>query len=224
MLASTLILGLVLGGTYALVAMGLSLQYGIARIMNLAYGEVMVAAAFGFYLMYSLLGIPPLAGLLAVVPAGYALSWAIYSAMMRPLVRRAGGGARLEVEGIRATFGLLFLIQGVMLVAFGGDFASYAYLGQGVHLPGATVAANRLIALDLSLAIGLGLYLVMVRTRRGTAMRAVALPPGSAPLVGIDVECMARQGFALGGAPPPPAGRSSRCTRPSRPATASSSP
>jgi branched-chain amino acid transport system permease protein len=199
-LLSTLILGLVLGGTYALVALGLTLQYGIARIMNLAYGEFMLLAAFAVFLMFSRAGIPPLWALPVVAAAGYGLSWAVYSVMLRPLVRRAGGGGRLEVDSILATFGLMFLVQGLMLVAFGSDFTSYAYLGQGVRVPGVTVAANRLIALALSLGIGIGLYLVMTRTRWGTAMRAVALSPGSAPLVGIDVGRMARQGFALGGA------------------------
>ncbi|NAZ17967.1 branched-chain amino acid ABC transporter permease, partial [Glutamicibacter soli] len=71
---------------------------------------------------------------------------------------------------------------------------------QGVSLLGVTVAANRLVALAVSLAIGLGLYAVLMRSNWGRAMRAVALAPQSAWLVGIDVDRMGRQGFALGGA------------------------
>ena len=59
MLVTTLIAGLVLGGTYALVAMGLTIQYGIARTMNLAYGETIIAAAFGAYLVHNVLGAGP---------------------------------------------------------------------------------------------------------------------------------------------------------------------
>ncbi|MDE4176663.1 branched-chain amino acid ABC transporter permease [Phaeobacter sp. PT47_59] len=200
MLISTLLLGLVLGGTYALLALGLSLQYGISRIMNLAYGEFMLLACFAVTLMFTGWGVGPLWGLLVVVPLGYGVSWLIYSVMMRPLVKRAGGSGRLEVDTILATFGLLFVLQGVMLVTFGSDFTSYSYLNTGVELLGVTIAANRLIAFVLSVVIGLGLFTMLIRTRWGTAMRAVALSPGSAYLVGIDVDRMGRQAFALGGA------------------------
>lgn len=200
MLISTLLLGLVLGGTYALLALGLSLQYGISRIMNLAYGEFMLLACFAVTLMFTGWGVGPLWGLLVVVPLGYGFSWLIYSVMMRPLVKRAGGSGRLEVDTILATFGLLFVLQGVMLVTFGSDFTSYSYLNTGVELLGVTIAANRLIAFVLSVVIGLGLFTMLIRTRWGTAMRAVALSPGSAYLVGIDVDRMGRQAFALGGA------------------------
>lgn len=79
-----------LGGTYALIALGLSLQYGIARIMNLAYGEVLIAAAFITFVLFSSYGLSPLWSLFIIVPLGYGLSFLIYRVMMRPLVRRSG--------------------------------------------------------------------------------------------------------------------------------------
>ncbi|QDY69075.1 branched-chain amino acid ABC transporter permease [Qingshengfaniella alkalisoli] len=199
MFLSTLIFGLVLGGTYALIALGLTMQYGIARIMNLAYGEVIVAACFGAYLLFSVSGLSPILSLIIVAPAGFILSWIVYAVMMRPLVARSGGGGKLEVDSILATFGLLFVLQGVMLVLFGANFTSYAYLDRGVNLFGVTVALNRLIAFLLSVCVGGALYLILTRTRWGTALRAVALAPEAAPLVGLDVNKMARLGFALGG-------------------------
>lgn len=198
-MAATLIQGLVLGGTYALIALGLTLQYGIARIMNLAYGELMIAASFGAMLLVGA-GVDPVTGLAVVVPAGFALSWAIHAVMMRPLVARSARRGRLETDSILATFGLLFVAQGAMLVAFGGNIAGYAFLDVPVALPGVTVAANRLIALGLAVAAGGGLWLVLTFTRRGIAMRAVAHGPRDAPLVGIDVDRTARLAFALGGA------------------------
>jgi branched-chain amino acid transport system permease protein len=74
MLLSTLVVGIVLGGTYALLALGLTIQYGVARIMNLAYGEIVIAGAFFTLLMVSAAGLSPLLGLLLVVPLGYVLS------------------------------------------------------------------------------------------------------------------------------------------------------
>jgi branched-chain amino acid transport system permease protein len=160
----------------------------------------MLLACFAVTLMFTGWGVGPLWGLFVVTPAGYGFSWLIYRVMMRPLVKRAGGSGRLEVDTILATFGLLFVLQGVMLVTFGSDFTSYSYLNTGVEMLGVTIAANRLIAFVLSVVIGLGLFTLLIRTRWGTAMRAVALSPDSAYLVGIDVDRMGRQAFALGGA------------------------
>ncbi len=204
MLFPTVLQGLVLGGTYALVALGLTLQYGIARIMNLAYGEFIIAASFVAFVLFSALGLSPLLGMAVVVPAGFVLSYLTYAVMMRPLVARSaqggGGRGRLEIDSILATFGLLFVIQGVMLVIFGGNFTGYTYLNVPVEIFGATVAANRLVALVLAVMLGGGLYLLMTHSRWGTALRAVAHRPEYAPLVGIDVNRTARLAFALGGA------------------------
>jgi branched-chain amino acid transport system permease protein len=199
MFLATLIAGLVLGGTYALVALGLTLQYGIARTMNLAYGETIVAAAFAAWLVHGALGASPVLGLALIAPAGFVLGWLIYALLMRPLVARAKSPAALETDSILATFGLLFVIQGVMLVGFGGNYMSYSYMNFGVDVLGVTVAANRLLALVLAVLIGGGLYLALTRTRQGTALRAVAIAPASAPLVGIDADRAARFAFALGG-------------------------
>ena len=200
MLTTTLIGGLVLGGTYALVALGLTIQYGIARTMNLAYGETIIAAAFGAYLVHNVLGASPILGLALIAPIGFAFGWVVYTLLMQPLVRRSKGRAALEIDSILATFGLLFVIQGVMLVAFGGNYISYSYMNFGVDILGARVAMNRLLALVLAIAIGGGLYFLLTRTRWGTALRAVSVAPASAPLVGIDPDRAARFGFALGGA------------------------
>jgi branched-chain amino acid transport system permease protein len=152
---TTLVLGLVLGGTYALLALGLTLQYGIARIMNLAYGEVTLLAAFGLVFLFQTAGLPPLVAIVLIGPAGYLTGWLLYSVMMRPLVRRAAGKpGKLEVDSILATFGLLFVLQGIMLVLFGANFTSISYLDQGVDVLGVSVALNRLIAFGICLVAG----------------------------------------------------------------------
>jgi branched-chain amino acid transport system permease protein len=200
MFVSAVTTGLVLGGMYALIAMGLTLQYGVARIMNLAHGELMISAAFAAFWLFTATGVSPLVGLLLVVPAAFAVSWAIYRVLLTPLVRRAPNRDALEVDSILATFGMLFVIQGVMLVMFGGAYYSYSFLAFPVTIAGATVAANRLLALAFAAVIGLALYLYLTRTRLGTAVRAVAVDPSSAPLVAIDVRATAALAFAFGGA------------------------
>ncbi len=200
MFLEPLLTGITLGGMYALVAMGLTLQYGVARIMNLSYGEILVAAAFAVLWLFTAAGLNPLLGLAVVVPAAFMVSWLIYRILLLPLVRRAKTRDALEVDSILATFGLLFVVQGVMLVLFGGAYYSYSFLAIPVNVFGVTIAANRLLALAFAAVIGLALYLGLTRTRAGTALRAVAVDPVSAQLVAIDVRAAAAIAFALGGA------------------------
>lgn len=200
MLVEALLTGITLGGMYALVAMGLTLQYGVARIMNLSYGEILVAASFAVFWLFTAAGLNPLLGLLVIVPAALLVSWLIYQTLLVPLVRRAKTRDALEVDSILATFGLLFVVQGVMLVLFGGAYYSYSFLAIPVNVFGVTIAANRLLALAFAAVIGLALYWGLTRTRAGTALRAVAVDPVAAQLVAIDVRMAAAIAFALGGA------------------------
>jgi branched-chain amino acid transport system permease protein len=190
----------ILGGMYALVALGLTLQYGVARIMNLSYGEFLVAAALAAYWLYTGLAVSPLVALIVVAPAAFALNWAIYRVLLMPLVRRAKSRDMLEVDSILATFGILFVVQGIAHVMVGGQYYSYSYLSIPLTILGSTVALNRLIALLFAAAIGLALYAALTRTRAGIALRAVAVDPVAAGLVAIDVRRASAFAFALGGA------------------------
>jgi branched-chain amino acid transport system permease protein len=188
--------GLILGGMYALVAMGLTLQYGVARIMNLAYGEVLIAAAVASSVLFTTFAVSPLVGMLLVLPAGFAASWLIYQGLLMPLVRRARTRDALEVDSILATFGLLFVVQGIAFVLFGGQYYSYSYLSIPITIAGSTIAVNRLIAFGFAVGLSLILYAVLMRTRTGTAIRAVAVDPTAASLVAK----IAGLAVALGGA------------------------
>jgi branched-chain amino acid transport system permease protein len=196
----TIVTGILLGGTYALVALGLTLQYGVSRIMNLANGETLVAACFIAFWLFTSYHVNPLWGLLVIAPAAFAINWAIYRLLMRPLVDRAKTQGALEVDSILATFGLLFLFQGLMLRGFGGAYTSYAFLAERFEIFGAFYGLNRVVAFAAAVLITGALYLFLYRTRYGTAVRAVAVNPGSASLVGIDTTRAAALAFALGGA------------------------
>jgi len=192
--------GLVLGGMYALFALGLTLQYGIARIMNLSYGEFLIAAAFGALFLYTGMAVNPIVGMLAVVPAAFGLNWLLYQIVLMPLVKRAKSQGMLEVDSILGTFGILFVIQGVMLVVFGGSLQSYSYLSIPIHILGTTLALNRILALAFALIIAGVLYLFLTRTRYGIAMRAIAVNPVAAQLSGINIRAASALAFAAGGA------------------------
>ncbi|MAK55924.1 MAG: branched-chain amino acid ABC transporter permease [Pusillimonas sp.] len=195
-----LLASLTLGGLYALIAMGLTLQYGVARIMNLSHGEFMVAAAFFSYWLVTSLGVNPLMALAVAVPLGFAVQWVIYQLLLTPLVRRSPTADALEVDSILATFGILFVVQGILLIIFGGDYYSYDYLTVPVNVLGAAVAANRLLAAGAAIVIGLLVYFVLVKSRWGASLRAMANAPHFAHLVGINPRAMAAFAFALGGA------------------------
>lgn len=195
-----LVTGILLSGTYALIALGLTLQYGVARIMNLANGETLVAGCFVAFWLYASFAISPIYGLLIIAPAAFALNWAIYRIALRPLVDRAKNRGMLEVDSILATFGLLFLLQGLMLLGFGGEYFSYTFLAERFVIFGSAYGLNRVVAFSAAVAIALALYLFLYHTRQGTALRAVAADPSSANLVAIDVARTAALAFALGGA------------------------
>jgi branched-chain amino acid transport system permease protein len=191
--------GLVLGGMYALIALGLTLQYGVARVMNLSYGESLVAAAFGAVSLYAGLGLSPLVALLLAVPLAAVLNWLLYRLLLERLMRRGKDSGAQEIDSILVTFGVLFVIQGIMLVAFGGQYYSYSYLSIPIVVLGSTLAVNRLIALTFAAAIGVAVYLALTRTRIGTAVRAIAVDANAARLVGIDVSVLSGLAFACGG-------------------------
>ena len=199
-MANAVLTGLVLGGMYALIAMGLTLQYGVARIMNLSYGEFLIAAAFASYWLFTGWALNPLIGLALVIPLSFVASWLLYRVLLIPLVRRAKTRDALEVDSILATFGMMFIVQGIMLTMFGGAYFSYSFLAVPVKVVGEVIALNRLLAFGLAVVVGLALYLTLTRTRIGTAIRAVAVDPVAAQLVAIDVTKTAALAFALGGA------------------------
>ncbi len=116
-----LITGLLLGGTYALIAMGLNLQYGVARIMNLANGEMLVAGGFAAFWLYTGGADQPAPDDLPAWRRWPSrCNWLIYQIMLQPLVKRAKTRGQLETDSILATFGLSFVMVGLMLMVFGG--------------------------------------------------------------------------------------------------------
>jgi branched-chain amino acid transport system permease protein len=191
--------GIILGGLYALVAIGFNLQFGMARIVNLAYGEFLMGAAFATFWMFTLFGINPIVGMIFSVPVTFGANWLVYRFLMTPLVRRARNREQLEGESILATFGLLFILRGAATLAFSANNRFYDYLGQPVHIFGFTFAANRVLAFAMACVFAAVIWIVLNRTRFGAALRALAIDPVGAELVGIDVRGFSALAFAAGG-------------------------
>ena len=194
-----LVSGLLLAGTYALVALGLNLQYGVARIMNLANGEMLVLGALAAFWLYINAQVSPLLTVVMVGPIAFVGNWLIYRFLLEPLVKRSKNQGQLEVDAILATFGMSFFLVGVMVSIEGGFFA-YKYLSEPISILGSTSSLNRLVAFLLAVLIGGALYLWLNRTRTGVAVRAVSVSTEAAGLVGINVPKMSALAFAIGGA------------------------
>ena len=192
--------GILLGGTYALIAMGLQLQYGVARIMNLANGEVLVAGSFGALWLFTGAQINPILAIVLLAPAAYILNYFIYLIFLRPLVRRARSEGQLEVDSILSTFGISFIFIGLLHAIFGGEYFNYEYLEIPFEIFGQAYGVNRIIAFVGAAVLAALLYIWLTHTRSGLKLRAVSVTPSSARLVGIDVERTSAMAFALGGA------------------------
>lgn len=191
--------GIILGGLYALVAIGFNLQFGVARIVNLAYGEFLMGAAFAAFWMFTLFGVNPIVGMLFSVPVTFAANWLVFRLLMTPLVRRARTREQLEGETILATFGLLFVLRGTATLAFSANDRFYDYLGAPIVIFGFTFAANRVLAFVMACLFAVVIWGLLNYTRRGAALRALAIDPVGAELVGIDVRGLSALAFAAGG-------------------------
>ncbi|MGH1464781.1 MAG: branched-chain amino acid ABC transporter permease [Cognatishimia sp.] len=194
-----LVSGLLLGGTYALMAMGLNLQYGVARIMNLANGEMLVLGGLAAFWLFTVASLSPLLTVVIVAPLAFVGNWLIYRLLLLPLVRRAKSQGQLEVDSILATFGMSFALVGIMVLIH-GEYFTYSFLAEPFSILGSTVALNRFIAFLAAVAIGGALYFWLNHTYSGTAVRAVSVSTEAAGLVGIKVDKISALAFAIGGA------------------------
>jgi len=190
----TLILGLLIGGVYALLASGLTLIFGVMRVINIAQGALLILAAFLTYSLWTATGIDPLAAILITSPAMLAFGWLLYQASVGR-IRSAPVGA-----SVLLTFGLALVLEGVMGLIWGNTSHSVrpAYFNESfeigqVFLPKAQVYGGALAVVVLG-----GLYLILNHTWLGRAIRASAVNPQGAELVGVKVGSVAAMTFAIG--------------------------
>jgi branched-chain amino acid transport system permease protein len=193
-----LIAGLLLGGIYALIAVGLSLQYGVARVLNISHGEFIMVGAFGTWMLYTMLGINPLITLAFCGPVIFLIGFFLHKTLFRSLLSSSESADIFEGRSLLVTFGLMFIIQNIAILTWGADIKGYSYLSFGVNLAGAVFAANRLVTLVFALVIGAAFYLFLARTRLGKAIRAAAQDPRTAGLMGVNINQVLALCFGFG--------------------------
>jgi branched-chain amino acid transport system permease protein len=192
------IAGLLLGGIYALIAVGLSLQYGVARVFNISHGEFIMLGAFATWILYGTFNINPLISLIICGPFIFLIGFFLHKTLFKSLLKGSPNMGVFESKSMLACFGLLFIIQNIAILIWGADFKGYSYLNVGVNLGGAVFAANRLVTLVYALIIGAAFYLFLAFTRMGKAIRAAAQDPGTAGLMGVNINQVLALCFGFG--------------------------
>jgi branched-chain amino acid transport system permease protein len=190
--------GLIMGGLYGVIAVGFSLQYGVARVLNVSHGEFIMLGAFATYSLYTVFGINPLLSLVISGPLVFMIGFFIHRTLFQRLRNSSQSMAAFQGNSLLAAFGLLFIIQNVALLLYGPDIRAYTYLANTVNLFEALFAANRLVALLFAVVIGLAFYFFLVRTRLGKAIRAAAQDMTTAQLMGVDIHRVLGLCFGLG--------------------------
>ncbi len=194
------IAGLLLGGLYALIAMGLSLQYGVARVLNISHGEFIMLGGLTTWTLHTAFGINPLISLAVCGPVAFILGFVIHRIVFRRLLASSPSPGAFESSSMLASFGLMFIIQNIALMAWGPEIRGYSYLAIPVSLAGALFGANRLVTLGFAVIIGLAFYLFLALTRTGKAIRAAAQDPATAGLMGVNINNVLALCFGLGAA------------------------
>ena len=190
--------GLMMGGIYALIAVGFSLQYGVARVLNISHGEFIMLGAFITWMLYKIFGINPLVSLAICGPVIFIIGFLLYRTLFTRLRTLSESIGAYEGSSLLASFGLLFIIQNVAILIWGTDIKGYSYLNFGVNLGGAIFAANRLVTLLFAVVIGAAFYLFLARTRLGKAIRAAAQDPATAGFMGVNINRVLALCFGFG--------------------------
>jgi branched-chain amino acid transport system permease protein len=190
--------GLLMGGIYALIAVGLSMQYGVARVLNVSHGEFIMLGSFITWSLYTFCNINPLLSLVICGPVMLLIGYILHNTLYRSIRVSSGGAAAFEGNSMLASFGLLFIIQNSAILIWGASIKGYTYLAFPVSLGGAIFPANRLVTLLFAVAICVIFYLFLAHTRIGKAIRAAAQDPAAAGLMGVNINQVLALCFGLG--------------------------
>lgn len=194
------IAGLLLGGLYALIAMGLSLQYGVARVLNVSHGEFIMIAGMSTWVLYTAFGINPLIAVVICGPVAFIVGFFLHRTLFRTLLGKSATLQAFEGSGMLAAFGLYYILQGVAFIIWGSELRSYSFLVEPVSIGGALFGARRLVTLAFSVAIGIIFFIFLARTRMGKAIRAASQDPTTAGLMGVNINNVLAICFGLGAA------------------------
>ena len=191
LLAGNLTHGLALGSVYGVATMGLSLIFGVLRVINVGHGSFIMVGAFITLAIVTALGIAPVVAVPAALVVGMALGFTFFYTVMRRLIRAP------EFTTLIATFAMGILLEEIVKLIFGAEFRGYSWDAGKIDLGVTVMPMTKVYAFIGSIVIALFVYLWFSRTRTGTAVRAVVEDSEGARVCGVDVGWIYALSFAI---------------------------
>src|SRR6266487_1146346 len=187
--------GVLIGGVYALMAVGLTLIFGVLDIINIAQGVLVILAAYLSYVLSVHLHLDLFLGLLITTPVMFVIGVAIQFLFMR----RLRGRERTSMS-LLASYAVMIIIEGVLYLAFGPDFVQLSawYVTGSVHVLDFYLSDIYLFGFALAVVLVAALYLILYRTRFGRSLRATMQDQTAARLIGIDIGRVSALAFGIG--------------------------
>jgi len=196
---TVLINGCILGSIYALIAMGLSTQYGVARILNIAHGEFIVLAAFITFIMTTKMGIYPLIALAVAGPIAFGISFGLHITLYRRVKKLSPNLGIFEGNAILVAFGIYFIAQNLLQQNMGSVTTAYPFMSYAVEIGDVTVVAGGLFVMLIAVIICIVYNIFLSQTRLGKSIRAAAQDPQAAAMLGVKINRIMAICFAIGG-------------------------
>jgi len=194
MIGQVIINGMLIGGIYALVSLGLTLIFGVMRIINFAHGEFLMLAMYATFWLFQLYGVDPYLGMIIVVPLMFVLGMGAYRIIIQPIIDAS------EMTHVFATLGLNLSLQGIALYFWHGDFRAIrtSYSSKLINLGPLYISVPRLVILLSAIATILLLFLFLRKTYTGKAIRASAQNRVAAQLMGVNLSKIYMICFGIG--------------------------
>jgi branched-chain amino acid transport system permease protein len=190
--------GILAGGIYGLLAMGLTLQYGVCRILNITHGEFAMLGGVLTYTLITNLGINPLVAAAVTGPLMFVIGFVLQMTLFRALKARSPSQPVFEGSALLVAFGVMYVILFIAQRGWGGLRLTTTWLATKVMFAGMTLFLNQIVAFAVAVALGVALYLFLTRSRLGRAIRATAEDPATAGLMGVDTNLILAFCFGLG--------------------------
>lgn len=184
---------LLLGGLYALMALGLALSFGVINILNFAHGEAIMLGAYGAFFAFSIGGIDPLVSLPVLMAIGFFAGYGLFRYFLRRVLTEP------QVNQILLTFGIGMILNNTAAIAFTADMrsANPSYASESIRLGEVYLPTGRLIAFGVACLMAAVLLLWLHRTEYGRACRAVAQNQLASTLAGIDLRNIYAVAFGI---------------------------
>ena len=195
----TLVSGILIGGIYALVGLGMTLIMGVMRIINLAHGQLMMVAMYITFVLYEYLNLDPYFSLLVSMPALFLLGVLIQKYLLNPLLRIE---SIIPQNQILMTVGVAMVLTEVMRFIFHSDYKSVKTPYSSAVLYISSIAFNfpMLIAFGIAMILTAGLFFFLLKTDTGKSVRATAQNKDAALLLGVNAEWITQLTYGLGAA------------------------